>query len=181
MKAFNVRLSCALAALSFASCLGHAPDALAQASAGGIDVAQQPLFTQSGQPPLNMLVMGKDHKIYYEAYNDASDLNGDGALDIVQAADKGGNESGACFGSQNGLRGGKTQCHIDHGAFIGQFLTDFQTCRGQRNFYRDILGDLGQLAAFFNHGVIIQRSHFGADRAADDRADFLDQRDKLFA
>ncbi|MBN8480624.1 MAG: hypothetical protein J0L88_03430 [Xanthomonadales bacterium] len=82
MKAFNFRLSCALAALSFASCLGHAPDALAQASAGGIDVAQQPLFTQSGQPPLNMLVMGKDHKIYYEAYNDASDLNGDGALDI---------------------------------------------------------------------------------------------------
>jgi type IV pilus assembly protein PilY1 len=82
MKAFNLRLSCALGALTFASCIGHAPEALAQASVGGIDVAQQPLFTQSGQPPLNMLVMGKDHKIYYEAYNDASDLNGDGALDI---------------------------------------------------------------------------------------------------
>ncbi len=82
MNAFNPRLACALGALTFLSCLGHAPDASAQASAGGIDVAQQPLFTQSGQPPLNMLVMGKDHKIYYEAYNDASDLNGDGALDI---------------------------------------------------------------------------------------------------
>ncbi|HBK46825.1 MAG TPA: fimbrial protein [Xanthomonadaceae bacterium] len=33
-------------------------------------------------PPLNMLVMGKDHKIYYEAYNDASDLDGDGILDV---------------------------------------------------------------------------------------------------
>ena len=29
-----------------------------------------------------MLVMGRDHKLYYEAYNDASDLDGDGALDV---------------------------------------------------------------------------------------------------
>jgi type IV pilus assembly protein PilY1 len=29
-----------------------------------------------------MLVMGRDHKLYYEAYNDASDLNDDGVLDV---------------------------------------------------------------------------------------------------
>ena len=29
-----------------------------------------------------MLVVGRDHKLYYEAYNDASDLNGDGKLDV---------------------------------------------------------------------------------------------------
>ncbi len=58
------------------------PRVHAQAAVGGIDISQQPLFTQVAEPPLNMLVMGKDHKIYYEAYNDASDLNGDGALDI---------------------------------------------------------------------------------------------------
>lgn len=57
-------------------------NAFAQAAVGGIDVSQQPLFTQVQEAPLNMLVMGKDHKIYYEAYNDASDLNNDGALDI---------------------------------------------------------------------------------------------------
>ena len=57
-------------------------NALAQAANGGIDVSQQPLFTQVVEPPLNMLVMGKDTKNYFEAYNDASDLNGDGALDI---------------------------------------------------------------------------------------------------
>lgn len=45
-------------------------------------VAQVPLYMKDAVPPLNMLVMGKDHKIYYEAYNDASDLNGDGALDV---------------------------------------------------------------------------------------------------
>jgi type IV pilus assembly protein PilY1 len=32
-------------------------------------------------PPLVLLVMGRNHKLYYEAYNDASDLNGDGTLD----------------------------------------------------------------------------------------------------
>ena len=29
-----------------------------------------------------MLTMGRDHKLYYEAYPDTSDLNGDGVLDI---------------------------------------------------------------------------------------------------
>lgn len=45
-------------------------------------IAQKPLYIRDATPPLNMLVMGKDHKSYYEAYNDASDLNGDGALDV---------------------------------------------------------------------------------------------------
>ena len=35
-----------------------------------------------GVPPMVLMVMGKDHKLFYEAYNDASDLNGDGALDV---------------------------------------------------------------------------------------------------
>jgi|GEM_PF-184507 len=33
-------------------------------------------------PPLVLLVMGRNHKLYYEAYNDASDLNDDGNLDV---------------------------------------------------------------------------------------------------
>lgn len=45
-------------------------------------IAQVPLYLRDAVPPLNMLVMGKDHKIYYEAYNDASDLDGDGVLDV---------------------------------------------------------------------------------------------------
>ena len=44
--------------------------------------AQTPLYMRDSVPPLNMLVMGKDHKIYYEAYNDASDLDGDGIVDV---------------------------------------------------------------------------------------------------
>ncbi|SFN20538.1 PilC/PilY family type IV pilus protein [Dokdonella immobilis] len=82
MKMLNTNLVTMLALLCAAAGIAHPVDVRAQAASGGIDVAQQPLFTASGQPPLNMLVMGKDHKIYYEAYNDASDLNNDGALDI---------------------------------------------------------------------------------------------------
>jgi type IV pilus assembly protein PilY1 len=45
-------------------------------------VAQFPLFLTAGVPPVVMLTMGRDHKLYYEAYNDASDLNNDGELDF---------------------------------------------------------------------------------------------------
>ena len=41
-----------------------------------------PLFLNDTVAPLNMLVIGRDHKLYYEAYNDASDLDGDGMLDV---------------------------------------------------------------------------------------------------
>lgn len=46
------------------------------------EVAQSPLFLTQDVPPLNLLVLGRDHKLYYEAYNDASDLDEDGQLDI---------------------------------------------------------------------------------------------------
>ncbi len=45
-------------------------------------VAQVPLFLTTSVPPILMLTIARDHKLYYEAYNDASDLNGDGELDI---------------------------------------------------------------------------------------------------
>ena len=54
----------------------------ASTAPGALNIAQAPLFARASLPPLNMLVMGKDHKIYYEAYNDASDLDGDGGLEV---------------------------------------------------------------------------------------------------
>lgn len=46
--------------------------------------AQYPLFMGSDITValLTMLIMGKDHTLYYEAYNDASGLSGDGVLDV---------------------------------------------------------------------------------------------------
>ncbi|MEN9491084.1 MAG: type pilus assembly protein PilY1, partial [Pseudomonadota bacterium] len=44
--------------------------------------SQKPLFLGTSAPPLMMLVMQRDHKLYYEAYNDASDLDGDGIPEV---------------------------------------------------------------------------------------------------
>lgn len=41
-----------------------------------------PAATTTSAIPMTMLVASKDHKLFYEAYNDASDINGDGELDI---------------------------------------------------------------------------------------------------
>jgi len=46
------------------------------------DYTAYPPFVTESAPPLVMLAMGRDHKIYYEAYNDASDLDEDGRLDV---------------------------------------------------------------------------------------------------
>lgn len=51
-------------------------------NAQNLNISQNPLFLGQNVPPLLMLVMGRDHKLYYEAYNDAADLNDDGVIDI---------------------------------------------------------------------------------------------------
>jgi type IV pilus assembly protein PilY1 len=49
--------------------------------AAPLNIADSPLFLNGTVAPMNMIIMGRDHKLYYEAYNDASDLNNDGVLD----------------------------------------------------------------------------------------------------
>jgi type IV pilus assembly protein PilY1 len=52
------------------------------AAAADLVLTNTPLFLSPAVAPLNNLVFGRDHKLYYEAYNDHSDLNGDGTLDV---------------------------------------------------------------------------------------------------
>jgi len=47
-----------------------------------LGLSDTPLFAGTTAAPLTLMVMGRDHKLYYEAYNDASDLDGDGILDV---------------------------------------------------------------------------------------------------
>ncbi|WP_133129556.1 pilus assembly protein [Legionella yabuuchiae] len=58
--------------------------ALIQSSvyAAPLDLSQTPLFLTDSVPPLTMLVVSRDHKLYFEAYNDATDMDGDGVVDI---------------------------------------------------------------------------------------------------
>ncbi|MCU0587747.1 MAG: hypothetical protein MUF52_06280 [Syntrophobacteraceae bacterium] len=68
-----------LALLALLSCISPASTSRAESID---DYSLIPPFVTSGVPPLVMLVMGRDHKLYYEAYNDTTDLNGDGAIDV---------------------------------------------------------------------------------------------------
>ena len=52
------------------------------AYAAGLSIVDVPLFLSGNVAPLNMLVVGRDHKLFYEAYADHSDLDGDGNLDV---------------------------------------------------------------------------------------------------
>ncbi len=45
-------------------------------------LSQTPLFVSESVPPLNMLVMGRDHSLYAPAYDNTSDLDGDGVIDV---------------------------------------------------------------------------------------------------
>ncbi len=45
-------------------------------------IPEVPLITSTSATPLNMLIVGRDHTLFFEAYNDASDIDGDGTLDL---------------------------------------------------------------------------------------------------
>lgn len=94
-------------------------------SQAAIDISQVPLFVSDSVPPLNMLVMGRDHKLYYEAYNDASDLDGDGVIDVgykgYLPADEGGIDYFGYFNSY--------VCYdYSNGIFTPSTATDDKTC-----------------------------------------------------
>ncbi|RNC69901.1 MAG: pilus assembly protein PilY [Desulfuromonadales bacterium] len=47
------------------------------------DYCMQPPFVAQAVPPLVMFEVGREHKLYYEAYNDAADIDEDGRLDTT--------------------------------------------------------------------------------------------------
>lgn len=68
--------------LGLCAVLGATPLAHAADTTTSQVPAPVPLFVNQSVPPLNLLVAGRDHKLFFPAYNDASDLDGDGSLDI---------------------------------------------------------------------------------------------------
>lgn len=51
-------------------------------SAAPLAIPNVPLTATINAKPMTMLIAGRDHRLFYEAYNDASDVDGDGVLDI---------------------------------------------------------------------------------------------------
>ena len=113
--------------------LGLTPSLTTQAAL--LDISQVPLFLGGGSTPLIMLVMGRDHKLYYEAYNDASDLNGDGVLDTKYKPNEidyfGLFDSNLCYnyGSEKFTPISKASSKKCSGAWSGDFLNYLTTSR----------------------------------------------------
>ena len=66
---------------AFANQASHAAEAVP--TSVDMDIASYPINTASGGQPLIMLMLGRDHSMYYEAYNDLTDLDEDGGVDGV--------------------------------------------------------------------------------------------------
>lgn len=47
-----------------------------------LNISQTPLFISDTVAPMTMLILERDHKLYFEAYNDLTDIDGDGQVDI---------------------------------------------------------------------------------------------------
>jgi type IV pilus assembly protein PilY1 len=47
-----------------------------------VDIASIPLLALKSAPGLVMMTMSRDHRLFYAAYNDTSDIDGDGTVDI---------------------------------------------------------------------------------------------------
>jgi len=78
MKTISVRLTVQL-------CLLLCPLFISSNAGSAVmnDYCIQPPFIAATVPPLVMFEMGRDHKLYYESYNDSADLDDDGLLDIT--------------------------------------------------------------------------------------------------
>lgn len=102
------------------------------AHAEQFELAQTPIFVNSAVPPLNMLVMSRDHTLYYEAYNDASDLNGDGVVDVGYKPEinyYGYFNSNVCY-DYTGSTGTATTQAAEGGRFIPKSHTSNKQCNG---------------------------------------------------
>jgi type IV pilus assembly protein PilY1 len=100
-----------------------------------LNLPNVPLYLPASVPPLNMIVLGRDHKLYYEAYNDHSDLNDDGVLDFgykpTQIDYFGYFDSHKCY-TYSGSRFDPTSVTLTKkcsGAWSGDFLNYVTTSR----------------------------------------------------
>ena len=100
-------------------------------------IAQSPLFLTQDVPPIVMLTMGRDHKLYYEAYNDASDLNEDNILDTTYKPD-----DITYFGYFDSYKCYKYKSNSTPGFFKPSSITADKKCSGSNEWSGDFLNYL---------------------------------------
>ncbi len=82
MNARSLTLGSLKAVLAISAlCVQVFTDAV-DATAAPLQIPAVPLAATLNAKPMTMLIAGRDHRLFNEAYNDASDINGDGVLDL---------------------------------------------------------------------------------------------------
>jgi type IV pilus assembly protein PilY1 len=76
LEAWGIRLQIAWRVIAFFAVSSLA--LIVSPANADLSIAQYPLFTTANVPPLVMLNISKDHQLSYKAFNDYSDLDGDG-------------------------------------------------------------------------------------------------------
>ncbi|MHC4215050.1 MAG: hypothetical protein ACYSWP_16950, partial [Planctomycetota bacterium] len=131
------------------------------------DYTLTPPFLTAAAPPLVMLVMGRSHKLYYEAYNDASDLDGDGDLDVGYKPDDidyyGYFDSYKCYEYDSG---GKKMFRPRTLSIANAAGTNFKACAGATHWSGDFLNYLTMSRMDAMRKVL-----YGGYRAQDDADD----------
>jgi type IV pilus assembly protein PilY1 len=134
-------------------------------------IKDTPLFLNQSAAPLNMLVLSRDHRLYYEAYNDASDLNNDGILDVgykpTQIDYYGYFESKQCYSYSGGIfvPGGATAADktcTGSAQWSGDWLNYMTTSR--IDALRKVLyGGTRYLDTATDNGTVLQRAYIPQD------------------
>jgi type IV pilus assembly protein PilY1 len=135
------------------------------------DYQQTPPFITAAAPPLVMLVMGRSHKLYYEAYNDASDLDGDGELDVGYKPDEidyyGYFDNYKCYTYNSGdKRFNPTSLSVANAA-----ATNTKACSGANEWSGDFLNYLTM-----SRMDAIRKVLYGGYRSTDSNSDTILQR-----
>ena len=116
------------------------PSVVVAANEDNSDYTLTPPFLSAAAPPLVLIVLGRSHKLYYEAYNDASDLDGDGDLDVGYKPDEmdyyGYFDSYKCYTYQNS-RFEPTSPSVSNAA-----ATNNKACSGGSEWSGDLLNYL---------------------------------------
>lgn len=141
------------------------------AALGDFELAQQPLYMKSSQPPLMMMVLSRDEQLFNKAYSDYTDIDDDG---IVDGTYKDGYtyagyfDSNLCYDYDGGSRvfrasaqvGGGKGRHVCSGKWSGNFLN--WATMSRLDLLRSVLYG-GMRSMDTDRRTILQRAHIPND------------------
>ena len=135
--------------------------------AAPLNISHTPIFLNTDAAPITMIILGRNHKLFYEAYNDRSDLDSDGVIDTRYKPSidyYGYFDSYKCYtydsGNKRFIPNSTTSNKICNNKWSGDFLNYLTTTR--IDALRKVLYG-GWRSIDSNGETILERSHVPQD------------------